>query len=82
MTTDDQVKLIRENQSAYIPLGAAHRIENPGKGARMTSSATEKSMMSARARRADIGLISPEVLARQYRAAPCRVNGTGSLDLN
>ena len=28
---DDEVKLISENQSVYIPLGAVHRMENPGK---------------------------------------------------
>jgi mannose-1-phosphate guanylyltransferase/mannose-6-phosphate isomerase len=28
---DDHVKLISENQSVYIPLGARHRMENPGK---------------------------------------------------
>ena len=28
---DDTVKLISENQSVYIPLGAVHRMENPGK---------------------------------------------------
>jgi len=31
VTVDDEVKLISENQSAYIPLGATHRMENPGK---------------------------------------------------
>jgi hypothetical protein len=31
VTIDDQVKLITENQSIYIPLGAVHRMENPGK---------------------------------------------------
>jgi mannose-6-phosphate isomerase-like protein (cupin superfamily) len=25
------VKLLTENQSVYIPLGAVHRLENPGK---------------------------------------------------
>ena len=62
--------------------GAAHRIEKPGKGARMTSSVTWKPMLSARAQGDDIGLILPEALARQYRAAACSVPGTGSLDLN
>jgi len=28
---DDKVQLISENQSVYIPLGAVHRMENPGK---------------------------------------------------
>lgn len=31
VTIDDTVKLISENQSVYIPLGATHRMENPGK---------------------------------------------------
>ncbi|WP_412507237.1 mannose-1-phosphate guanylyltransferase/mannose-6-phosphate isomerase [Roseovarius sp. SYSU LYC5161] len=31
VTVDDAVKLISENQSVYIPLGAVHRMENPGK---------------------------------------------------
>ena len=31
VTVDDQVKLVTENQSIYIPLGAVHRMENPGK---------------------------------------------------
>jgi len=31
VTVDDEVKLISENQSVYIPLGAKHRMENPGK---------------------------------------------------
>lgn len=31
VTVDDDVKLINENQSVYIPLGAVHRMENPGK---------------------------------------------------
>jgi mannose-1-phosphate guanylyltransferase/mannose-6-phosphate isomerase len=30
VTIDDDVKLIEENQSVYIPLGAIHRMENPG----------------------------------------------------
>ena len=30
MTVDSEVKLIAENQSVYIPLGAIHRMENPG----------------------------------------------------
>ncbi len=31
VTVDDSVRLISENQSVYIPLGAVHRMENPGK---------------------------------------------------
>lgn len=31
VTIDDKVQLISENQSVYIPLGAVHRMENPGK---------------------------------------------------
>jgi mannose-1-phosphate guanylyltransferase/mannose-6-phosphate isomerase len=31
VTINDEVKLISENQSVYIPLGAVHRMENPGK---------------------------------------------------
>ncbi|WP_299154495.1 mannose-1-phosphate guanylyltransferase/mannose-6-phosphate isomerase [uncultured Tateyamaria sp.] len=31
VTIDNEVKLISENQSVYIPLGAVHRMENPGK---------------------------------------------------
>jgi mannose-1-phosphate guanylyltransferase / mannose-6-phosphate isomerase len=31
VTIDDAVKLVSENQSVYIPLGATHRMENPGK---------------------------------------------------
>lgn len=31
VTVDNEVKLISENQSIYIPLGAIHRMENPGK---------------------------------------------------
>ncbi|MHA3915382.1 mannose-1-phosphate guanylyltransferase/mannose-6-phosphate isomerase [Halovulum sp. GXIMD14793] len=31
VTIDDEVKLITENQSVYIPVGAVHRMENPGK---------------------------------------------------
>jgi mannose-1-phosphate guanylyltransferase/mannose-1-phosphate guanylyltransferase/mannose-6-phosphate isomerase len=31
VTVDDMVKLVTENQSVYIPLGAVHRMENPGK---------------------------------------------------
>ncbi len=31
VTVDDEVSLVTENQSVYIPLGAVHRMENPGK---------------------------------------------------
>jgi len=31
VTVDDEIKLISENQSVYIPVGAVHRMENPGK---------------------------------------------------
>lgn len=31
VTVNDEVKLVTENQSVYIPLGALHRMENPGK---------------------------------------------------
>lgn len=31
VTVDEEVKLLTENQSVYIPLGAVHRLENPGK---------------------------------------------------
>lgn len=31
VTVDDRVTLVTENQSVYIPLGAKHRLENPGK---------------------------------------------------
>ena len=31
MTVDDDEVLVTENQSVYIPLGAVHRMENPGK---------------------------------------------------
>lgn len=31
VTVEMEVKLIAENQSIYIPLGAVHRMENPGK---------------------------------------------------
>jgi mannose-1-phosphate guanylyltransferase/mannose-6-phosphate isomerase len=30
VTIDDEVKLLTENQSVYVPLGAVHRLENPG----------------------------------------------------
>ncbi|WP_226783028.1 mannose-1-phosphate guanylyltransferase/mannose-6-phosphate isomerase [Oceaniglobus trochenteri] len=31
VTIDDKVQLLTENQSVYIPLGARHRLENPGR---------------------------------------------------
>ncbi|CUK08735.1 Alginate biosynthesis protein AlgA [Shimia thalassica] len=31
VTVDDDIRLVSENQSIYIPLGAVHRMENPGK---------------------------------------------------
>ena len=31
VTIDDRVQLVTENQSVYIPLGAVHRMANPGK---------------------------------------------------
>ncbi len=31
VTVNDDVKLVTENESIYIPLGAKHRMENPGK---------------------------------------------------
>ncbi|WP_339109890.1 mannose-1-phosphate guanylyltransferase/mannose-6-phosphate isomerase [Thioclava sp. GXIMD4216] len=31
VTIDDEVTLVTENQSVYIPLGSVHRMENPGK---------------------------------------------------
>ena len=31
VTVDAEVRLVTENQSVYIPLGAVHRMENPGK---------------------------------------------------
>jgi mannose-1-phosphate guanylyltransferase / mannose-6-phosphate isomerase len=31
VTVDDSVSLVTENQSVYIPLGAKHRMENPGR---------------------------------------------------
>lgn len=31
VTIDDNIKLVSENQSVYIPLGAKHRMETPGK---------------------------------------------------
>jgi mannose-1-phosphate guanylyltransferase/mannose-6-phosphate isomerase len=31
VTRNDEVFLLEENESTYIPIGTAHRIENPGK---------------------------------------------------
>lgn len=31
VTIEDEIKTIMENESVYIPLGAIHRLENPGK---------------------------------------------------
>lgn len=31
VTIDEDIRLVSENQSVYIPLGAVHRMENPGK---------------------------------------------------
>jgi uncharacterized cupin superfamily protein len=31
VTVDDTVRLVVENESVYFPLGAKHRMENPGK---------------------------------------------------
>lgn len=31
VTVDGEVRLVSENQSVYVPLGAMHRMENPGK---------------------------------------------------
>ncbi|TRD19820.1 mannose-1-phosphate guanylyltransferase/mannose-6-phosphate isomerase [Palleronia caenipelagi] len=31
VTVDDEVSLLSENQSVYVPLGSVHRLENPGK---------------------------------------------------
>lgn len=31
VTVKDQVRMMTENESTYIPLGAVHRLENPGK---------------------------------------------------
>ena len=31
VTIDDREQLVAEGQSVYIPLGAVHRMENPGK---------------------------------------------------
>jgi len=31
VTVNDLVKIVHENESIYIPIGAEHRLENPGK---------------------------------------------------
>ncbi|MEM8979256.1 MAG: mannose-1-phosphate guanylyltransferase/mannose-6-phosphate isomerase [Pseudomonadota bacterium] len=31
VTINDEIKFVGENQSVYVPLGAVHRMENPGK---------------------------------------------------
>jgi mannose-1-phosphate guanylyltransferase/mannose-6-phosphate isomerase len=31
VTRNDETKLVAENESTYIPIGAKHRLENPGK---------------------------------------------------
>ena len=31
VTLDERVEFLSENQSIYIPVGAKHRLENPGK---------------------------------------------------
>ncbi|MBG21822.1 MAG: mannose-1-phosphate guanylyltransferase/mannose-6-phosphate isomerase [Rhizobiales bacterium] len=31
VTVDDEVKLVTENESVYLPLGCVHRMENPGR---------------------------------------------------
>ncbi|HXA47894.1 MAG TPA: cupin domain-containing protein, partial [Burkholderiaceae bacterium] len=31
VTCGDEVKLLAENESTYIPIGSTHRLENPGK---------------------------------------------------
>jgi mannose-6-phosphate isomerase-like protein (cupin superfamily) len=31
VTRDEEVELLRENQSTYIPIGKRHRLANPGK---------------------------------------------------
>jgi mannose-1-phosphate guanylyltransferase/mannose-6-phosphate isomerase len=31
VTVAGQIKTVHENESVYIPIGAAHRMENPGK---------------------------------------------------
>ena len=31
VTVNETVKIVHENESVYIPIGAVHRLENPGK---------------------------------------------------
>ncbi len=31
VTVDETIKIVHENESIYIPIGAVHRLENPGK---------------------------------------------------
>ncbi len=31
VTVGDDIKVVHENESIYIPIGAQHRLENPGK---------------------------------------------------
>jgi mannose-1-phosphate guanylyltransferase/mannose-6-phosphate isomerase len=31
LTVNEAVKIVHENESIYIPIGAVHRLENPGK---------------------------------------------------
>ena len=31
VTIDDETQLVTENESVYIPIGAVHALENPGK---------------------------------------------------
>ena len=31
VTINDMTKILRENESIYVPIGAAHRLENPGR---------------------------------------------------
>jgi mannose-1-phosphate guanylyltransferase len=31
VTIDEQTQLVTENESVYIPIGAVHSLENPGK---------------------------------------------------
>ena len=31
VTRDDEVRMVHENESIYLPLGCVHRMENPGK---------------------------------------------------
>jgi mannose-1-phosphate guanylyltransferase / mannose-6-phosphate isomerase len=31
VTVGDEVRLVHENESVYVPIGAVHRLANPGK---------------------------------------------------